>query len=112
MGGRVVSKFAVARYVARCVRREDSPRIEELAREMAVTPEHLSRAFHRQHGVTLSVFIKAQQVRRATRLLRKTRLSMTRIAYLCGFGTRRTFFRSFRRRMGLSPDQYRRMSSG
>jgi AraC-like DNA-binding protein len=105
------SKLAVARYVARCVRREDPPRISELAQEMDLTPEHLSRAFRSEHGVTLSEFIKAQQVRRAARLLRITRLSGTRIAYLCGFGTRRTFFRSFRQRMGLSPDEFRRLTS-
>lgn len=102
------SKLAVARYVARCVHQEDPPRISELARELDLTPEHLSRAFRSHYGVTLSEYMKGQQVRCAARMLRETELSTTRIAYVCGFGTRRTFFRAFRQRTGLSPDQYRR----
>lgn len=106
---RAGSKLAVARYVVRCVRREEPPRISELAQELGVTAEHLSRTFRDKHGVTLSQYMKAQQVRCAARLLRETDLSATRIAYLCGFGTRRTLFRAFRQRMGLSPEQYRRL---
>lgn len=110
MGGRpVYSKLAVSTYVARCVRREDPPRIAEFARQLNLTPEHLSRAFRNSYGVTLSEYMKGQQVRCAARLLRETPMSTTRIAYVCGFGTRRTFFRSFRQRMGLSPEEYRRL---
>ena len=101
------SKLAVARYVAWCVRREEPPRISELAQHLDLTPEHLSRAFRSKHGITLSQYMKAQQVRCAARLLRETDLPTARIAYVCGFGTRRTFFRAFRQRTGLSPDEYR-----
>ena len=105
---RVYSKLAVAKYVARCVSREDPPRISEFAQQLNLTPEHLSRAFRTEYGVTLSAYMKAQQVRCAARLLRETEMSATRIAYVCGFGTRRTFFRAFRQRTGLSPEEYRR----
>lgn len=108
MAIRTGSKLAVREYVGRCVRHEEAPRISELAQELDVTPEHLSRAFRAEYGVTLSDYMKAQQVHCAARLLRETDLPATRIAYLCGFGTRRTFFRAFRQRMGLSPDAYRR----
>lgn len=104
----VCSKLVVARYVAACVRREESPRISELAQQLARSPAHLGRAFKRDYGITLATYIKAQQVRCAARLLRETRLSTARIAYLSGFGTRRTLFRAFRQRMGMSPEEYRR----
>jgi len=41
-------------------------------------------------------------------MLMASELTTTRIAYLCGFGTRRTFHRAFRRETGMSPAQYRR----
>jgi AraC-like DNA-binding protein len=111
MPTRAGSKLAVSAYVARCVRREEPPRISEFAQEIDVTPEHLSRTFHAAYGITLSEYMKTQQVHCAARLLRETQLPTTRIAYLCGFGTRRTFFRAFRQRMGVSPDAYRRRTA-
>ena len=35
-------------------------------------------------------------------------VAAARIAYLCGFGTRRTLYRAFRRGTSMSPDEYRR----
>ncbi len=101
----------VARYVLDCMRREDTPRASELAMQFGVTASHLSRIFHARYGITLSDYIKVLQVRRAQRLLRTTVLDTNRIAYACGFGTRRTFFRAYRRMTGDSPIAYRRARS-
>jgi AraC-like DNA-binding protein len=98
-----VSKLVVARYVRDCLRREDVPRVSELAELYGMTAASLSRAFRMRFGVRISDFMKAIQVRAARRLLERTALNTTRIAYLCGFGTRRTFFRTFRRVTGQSP---------
>jgi transcriptional regulator GlxA family with amidase domain len=98
-----VRKIDVARYVADCLRREDSPRASELAMQYGVTLSHLSRTFHARYGVTLSEFIKRMQVRRADMLLRSTELDTTHVGYACGFGTRRSFFRAYRRFKGDSP---------
>lgn len=98
-----VSKIEVARYVHDCLRREDVPRVSELAGKHGVTAEYLSRAFRERYGERISDFIKSIQVRAAQRLLRNSDLNTTRIAYVCGFGTRRTFFRAYRRITGESP---------
>src|SRR5215212_6492323 len=98
-----VSKIEVARYVHDCLRKEEVPRVSELAGEHGVTAEYLSRAFRDRYGERISDFIKAIQVRAAQRLLRNSDLNTTRIAYVCGFGTRRTFFRAYRRITGESP---------
>jgi len=103
-----VSKVEIARYVMQCMRREDTPRASELAAQFGVTASHLSRTFRARYGVALSDYMKALQVRRAQRLLRTTQMDTTRIAYACGFGTRRTFFRAYRRMTGDSPVTYRR----
>ena len=103
--GRVngVSKIEVARYVHECLSREDVPRVSELATNHGVTAEYLSRAFRDRYGERISDWIKSIQVRAAQRLMRTTDLNTTRIAYVCGFGTRRTFFRAYRRITGESP---------
>jgi AraC-like DNA-binding protein len=98
-----VSKIEVARYVHDCLRKEEVPRVSELAGQHGVTAEYLSRAYRDRYGERISDFIKAIQVRAAQRLLRNSDLNTTRIAYVCGFGTRRTFFRAYRRITGESP---------
>lgn len=107
---RGLSKFVVARYVRDCLRREDVPRVSELAALHGLTPEYVSRSFRDRFGVRISDFMKAMQVRAAQRLLRDTDLNTTRIAYRCGFGTRRSFFRTYRRVSGRSPSEHGRKS--
>jgi AraC-like DNA-binding protein len=108
---RGISKFMVARYVRDCLRREDVPRVSELAALNGLTPEYVSRSFRERFGVRISDFMKAIQVRAAERLLRNTDLNTTRIAYRCGFGTRRSFFRTYRRLSGKTPTEHGRSQS-
>jgi AraC-like DNA-binding protein len=101
-------RHSVDQYLRRCFSDEETPRVSELATLLGVTRERLSRDFAASYGVSLSAYLKRRQIRHAQRLLAASELSTTRIGYLCGFGTRRTFYRAFRRSTGLSPDQYRR----
>ena len=107
---RLVTKSAVARYVVDCLRREDVPRVSELAEQSGMTAEHLSRVFRAHFHVRISDYMKTIQVRYARHLLATTHLNTTRIAYLAGFGTRRTFFRTYRRMTGHSPAEDIRLS--
>ena len=100
---RGVSKLVVARYVRECLRREDVPRVSELAAIHGLTPEYISRSFRNRFGIRISDYMKVIQVRAAQHLLQTTDLNTTRIAYRCGFGTRRSFFRTYRRVAGTSP---------
>lgn len=108
---RGLSRLVVARYVRECLRREDVPRVSELAALHDMTPEYVSRAFRDRYGLRISDFMKVIQVRAAQRLLKTTDLNTTRIAYRCGFGTRRSFFRTYRRLAGSSPAEHSRSSS-
>jgi AraC-like DNA-binding protein len=98
----------VDRYLQRCFSTEEAPRVSELAEQLGVTREILSRSFAAEYGIALSAYLKQRQLAHAQELLESSELSTTRIAYLSGFGTRRTFYRAFRRGTGLTPDQYRR----
>jgi two-component system, response regulator YesN len=103
---RGMSKLMVARYVRKCLQTEEVPRVSELAGLHHMTPEYVSRAFRERYGIRISDFMKSMQIRAAQRLLRTTDLNTTRIAYRCGFGTRRSFFRTYRRVAGSSPAEH------
>lgn len=100
----------VDRYLQRCFAAEETPRVSELAEQLGVTREKLSREFAAEQGLSPSAYLKRSQIVHAERLLEDSSLSTTRIAYESGFGTRRTFYRAFRRATGMSPDQHRRIS--
>ena len=99
---------AVEEYLDRCFSTEEPPRVSELAAVLGVSREALSRDFATVYGMSLSAYLKQRQLAHAKALLMKSDLSTTRIAYLCGFGTRRTFYRAFRRGTSMTPDEYRR----
>jgi AraC-like DNA-binding protein len=94
-------------YLRDCFERESPPRVDELAQTVGLASAALSRRFRRCCGVRLADHLKRQQVEFAERLLRDSDLTTTQIAYRAGFGTRRTFFRSYRRLTGDTPDAYR-----
>ena len=99
---------AVEGYLDRCFSTEEPPRVSELAVMLGITRESLSRDFAAWYGMPLSGYLKQRQISHAQTLLGRPELSTTRVAYLCGFGTRRTFYRAFKRVTGMSPDQYRK----
>ena len=96
----------IEQYVALCCRLETPPRVSELAQFIGVSACTLARQA-RRNSVALGLALKQAQIAHAKGMLRFTDTSMTRIAYACGFGTRRTFFRAFQRAVGMTPAQYR-----
>lgn len=94
-------------YLDACYHGETPPRVSELADSLGVSSAQLSKMFHRLFGAHLSDYLKTKQVEYAEVLLRETTHTVTKVAYMAGFGTRRTFFRTYRRVKGETPDQYR-----
>lgn len=94
-------------YLDTCYHVETPPRVSEFAESLGISSAQLSKTFHRLFGAHLSDYLKTKQVEYAEALLRETPHTITKVAYMAGFGTRRTFFRTYRRMKGETPDQYR-----
>jgi len=101
----------IEEYLLACLERETSPRARELARRLGYSYRRFEGTFHRATGVTPSGYLKARQISAAKLLLKKTDLQIDRVGYVAGFGTRRTFFRAFRKVAGTTPSAYRRTES-
>ncbi len=99
-------------YLTTCYDVETPPRVSELADRLGVSAAQLSKLFRKMFGGTLSDYLKEHQVEYADALLRETELTVTKVAYKAGFGTRRSFFRTYRRIKGETPEQYRERSRG
>jgi transcriptional regulator GlxA family with amidase domain len=82
--------------------------ITELARRAAMSPRHFTRVFTDEVGEAPGAYVERVRTEAARRQLEQTDDTVVAIAARCGFGTAETMRRNFIRRIGVSPDQYRR----
>jgi transcriptional regulator GlxA family with amidase domain len=82
--------------------------IDELARRAAMSPRHFTRVFTDEVGEAPGHYVERIRTEAARRQLEETDDTVVAIAGRCGFGTAETMRRNFIRRVGISPDQYRR----
>ncbi|MGH3521736.1 MAG: GlxA family transcriptional regulator [Mycobacterium sp.] len=82
--------------------------IAELARRAAMSPRHFTRVFTGEVGEAPGAYVERIRTEAARRQLEETDDTVTVIAARCGFGTAETMRRNFIRRIGISPDQYRK----
>jgi AraC-like DNA-binding protein len=83
-------------------------KLADLAAGAGLSPYHFLRVFRRVTGTTPHQYVIGARLRRATRLLADTSLSITEIAYEVGFADLSNFVRTFHRTVGCSPRDFRR----
>lgn len=92
-------------------RNYDTPiTVEDLSREVALSPYYLIRAFRRIYKQTPHQYLVARRIARAKELLRNSNLSITEICVEVGFESLGSFSTLFRKAAGLSPRAYRSSS--
>jgi transcriptional regulator GlxA family with amidase domain len=82
--------------------------ISELARHAAMSPRHFTRVFTAEVGESPGAYVERIRTDAARRQLTETDDTVTTIAARCGFGTAETMRRNFVRRVGVSPDHFRK----
>ena len=82
--------------------------VAELARRARMSPRHFTRVFTEEVGEAPGTYVERIRTEAARRQLEETDDTVVAIAARCGFGTAETMRRNFVRRIGVSPDAYRR----
>ncbi len=85
----------------------DDVSVDEIARSYNVTSSHFIRSFKNIYGITPNEYKQNYRISLATNLLKMTNLSIQDVAYQCGFSDPLYFSRIFKKRLGVSPLQYR-----
>lgn len=80
---------------------------KEVARHLAVHPNHLSRLFADFCHEPFSTYLQDRRIERARLLLAEPRLNIAEVAHLSGFTSANYFIRVFRQRTGRTPTQMR-----
>src|SRR5712691_2769436 len=81
--------------------------LSNVARELAVTPGHLTELVRRRTGYPLGEWIQQRRLAYARTLLAETDQPIGMIAAGVGFADAGTFSRQFRRRHGIGPSAWR-----
>ena len=99
--------LAADSYYRDCLARRTAPQVKELASQLGLQREQLSRAFLAKTGTPLSNFFTSMRLEEAKRILEETDLPVTVLPDRVGFENERTFLRFFKRETGMRPGEYR-----
>lgn len=100
----------IQRMCERIRRHPERPvRVEDLAAELHVSPEHFSRLFRSLQGTSPRAFITRTRMEAARTLLLTSSHSIGRIAEILGYSSPFYFSRRFKANVGLSPSAFRRV---
>ena len=83
---------------------------EDVARVVGFSPNYLSRKFRLSAGIGLHEYIVFVRLHHAAQELIATRDTITEIALRCGFSDSNYFKDSFKKKYGVTPRNYRKMS--
>ncbi|MEV0614401.1 GlxA family transcriptional regulator [Nonomuraea sp. NPDC050404] len=81
--------------------------IHDLAAHAGLSPRHLQRRFAAELGIPPGSYVERVRVEAAQRALALSDDPVEAIARRCGFGTAETLRRTFHRRVGVAPSDYR-----
>ncbi|MEL6462236.1 MAG: AraC family transcriptional regulator [Cyanobacteria bacterium J06641_2] len=79
----------------------------DLASVAGISQYHFSRLFKKSLGISPNQYVIKQRVEKAKSLLKNSELSVTDVAFSCGFNSHSHFGKYFRQFTGFTPKQYR-----
>jgi AraC-like DNA-binding protein len=87
---------------------QDQLTLAQLAASAHLSPFHFQRLFKKAYQVTPFQYLSRLRIKKACRLLIKTKSSVSLIGSLCGFENQSSFIRLFKREFKITPLSYRK----
>lgn len=81
--------------------------LDEVAREVDVSPYYFSRLFKEESGTTFIEYLTGVRMAKAKELLTETNMSMKEICLEIGYADPNYFSRAFKKNTGVSPTEYK-----
>lgn len=82
--------------------------LEDIAEYTGVSPSYMSRLFHSEVGVTVSVYIAVKRVETAGNMLRFSDYSLSDIGNYLAFSSSSHFICTFKKYTGMTPGEFRK----
>ena len=81
--------------------------LDELARELSFSPNYLGHLFKTQIGCSFNDYLNTLRLKYACGLLLSSKMTVKEIAYTAGYSSVEYFMYSFKKRMHMTPGEYR-----
>jgi len=81
--------------------------VASISARLGCSPDHLTRRFRAERGLTMNVWITRERIQLATELLARPGHNISEIGWACGFTSPSYFIRVFRAHTGLTPKVWR-----
>ncbi|MBU9743288.1 response regulator [Lachnospiraceae bacterium ASD3451] len=85
--------------------------LEDICAQVDLSYHYFSGLFKQETGVNITDYLIQVRIDHAKRLLKDTTKNISEIAELCGYSDARHFSRLFAKRVGIKPQEYRRMNA-
>ena len=82
-------------------------KIEQLSNECFVSPRQLYRDFYSYTGHSIYEYIRKRRLSKALSLLKHSHMSISDIAYVCGYSSQQAFCKSVKESTCMTPNEYR-----
>lgn len=82
--------------------------LNDLAEELNVSSFYVSKLFSKEGGQNFTEIVNDLRIKEAKRLI-KNDYSFKEVAYNVGFGSQSYFTKIFKKKVGMSPKEYRSM---
>jgi AraC-like DNA-binding protein len=82
--------------------------LKDLGALVNLSPSFLHKVFRDVIGITIGEFVLTLRIDKAKELLSFMELSVDKIAFDCGFSSRAYFDNTFKKRVGITPVEYRK----
>jgi AraC-like DNA-binding protein len=80
--------------------------LEALSDLFNYTPIYFHKLFKASTGKTLHEYVEEQRIKRSIELMLSTEMTLTQIAYECGFSSQSYFSYAFKKKMAYPPREY------
>ena len=98
---------SVKRYAEKNIKNEIH--LSDIARELNFSLTYVSITFKREMGMTFRDYLKKIRLERACRYLRTTEMTVAEIAENVGYSDAAFFFKIFKKELGVTPGEYRKI---
>ena len=92
--------------------RDPNLSISSMSEALYISPQHLTKLLRQYTGLSALETIHSYRIEEAKRLLAQTEMTVKAIVETCGYDNQWTFFRTFKKREGITPGEYRSLARG
>lgn len=86
--------------------------VKKVSDRVGCSPDHLTRLFQAEHGMSLGVWIAKERIQLACELLLRPDHNIAEVGWTCGFASPSYFIRVFKAHTGVTPKAWRIQPSG